>query len=58
MPKGYLGTVQEGNSLVQDDVEVENTLTIISRLTLGHVLPHLLCLALVGTSEALAQTVE
>ena len=30
MPKGYLGTVQEGNSLVQDDAEVEHTLTVIS----------------------------
>ena len=50
--------MQEGNSLVQDEVEVENTLTLISRLTLRHVLPHLLCLALVGTSEAFAQAVE
>lgn len=29
MPKGSLGTVQEGNSLVQDDVQVENTLTVL-----------------------------
>ena len=35
MPKEYLGTAQEGNLLVQDEVEVENTLAIVSRLNLG-----------------------
>lgn len=58
MPKGYLGTAREGNSLVQDEVEVENTLAIISWLNLGHVLPRLLHLALLGTSEALAHAVK
>ena len=54
MPKEYLGTAQEGNLLVQDEVEVENTLAIVSRLNLGHVLIHFLHMVLVGTSESLA----
>ena len=29
MPKDSLGTVQEANSLVQDDVEVENTQAVL-----------------------------
>ena len=29
MPKDSLGTVQEGNSLVQDDVEIENTQAVL-----------------------------
>lgn len=58
MPKHYLGTVQEGNSLVQDEVEVENTLTFLSRWLLAPALPHALDLALVRTFEALAQVVQ
>lgn len=59
MPKDPLGTVQ-GNSLVQDDVEVENTEAVLCRLALASapVLPHLLNLALLGTFGALAQAVE
>lgn len=58
MPKGSLGTVQEGNSLVQDEVEIKNTLTVLFRSTLAQVLPHVLDLALVVRSEALAQAGE
>lgn len=60
MPKDSLGTVQEGNSLVQDDVEIENTEAVLCRLALAPapLLPHLLNLALLGTSGALAQAVE
>lgn len=62
MPKDSLGTVQEGNSLVQDDVEIENTEAVLCRLALAlapaPLLPHLLNLALLGTSGSLAQAVE
>ena len=40
-------------SLAEEDVEVENTLTIDSLLNLGHVFSHLFHF-LVGTSESLA----
>lgn len=60
MPKDSLGTVQEGNSLVQDDVEIENTEAVLCRLALAPapLLSHLLNLALLGTFGALAQAVE
>ena len=41
--KRHGGTVGHHNleiSLAQDEVEVENTLAIVSWLNLGHVLPH------------------
>lgn len=60
VPKDSLGTVQKGNSLVQDDVEIENTEAVLCRLALAPapLLSHLLNLALLGTSGALAQAVE
>lgn len=59
IPKSCLGTVQELNLLVQDEVEVEDALTIRSCLPPTNELLSSLGLAVVvGTSKVLAQRVE